>query len=164
MSFTDPITELHASFSDPAASATAWETGLNELKSAEVYWLTTVRPDGRPHVTPLNAVWHSGCMYFATGPEERKALNLATNSHCILTTGCNALNSGLDIVVEGQAERESDASMLHVLAHAFADKYPSWDFNDGDGEPGLAHVYRVRPRKAFGFAKGKPFSQTRWQF
>ena len=164
MRIRNPITELHTSFSDPAASATAWETGLDRLKSAEIYWLTTVRPDGRPHVTPLIAVWHAGCIYFSTGPAERKALNLNENPHCILTTGCNTLNSGLDIVVEGRAEREHNESLLQVLAHAFADKYPSWDFSGGEGEVGLSHVYSVLPRKAFGFSKGQPFSQTRWRF
>ena len=29
---------------------------------------------------------------------------------------------------------------------------------------GDALVYRVAPARAFGFAKGKPFSQTRWTF
>jgi hypothetical protein len=48
---------------------------------------STVRPDGRPHVTPLIAVWHAGALWFATGPEERKARNLAENPSCVLTPG-----------------------------------------------------------------------------
>ena len=49
-----------------------------------MYWLSTVRPDGRPHVTPLLGIWLDGALYFCTGPDERKAKNLARNPRCIL--------------------------------------------------------------------------------
>jgi len=35
--------------------------------------------------------------------ETRGLVNDAHNSHCILTTGCNAFGEGLDVVVEGDA-------------------------------------------------------------
>ncbi len=69
-----------------------WSEGRERLEGAEVYWISTVRPDGRPHVTPLLSVWLDGALYFCTGPDERKAKNLVRNPHCILTTGCNALD------------------------------------------------------------------------
>jgi predicted pyridoxine 5'-phosphate oxidase superfamily flavin-nucleotide-binding protein len=28
------------------------------LQAAELFWISTVRPDGQPQVTPLVAVWH----------------------------------------------------------------------------------------------------------
>jgi hypothetical protein len=31
------------------------------------YWLATVRPDGRPHVMPILAVWVNGMLFFAAG-------------------------------------------------------------------------------------------------
>jgi hypothetical protein len=70
-----PVTELSA-FSSPHAEPTEWSQALIELRGAEVYWLSTVRPDGRPHVTPLLAIWLEGALYFCTGPDERKAKNL----------------------------------------------------------------------------------------
>src|SRR5205085_12696339 len=33
--------------------------------------------------------------------------NLADNAHCVLTTGGNALNEGLDLVVEGRSEEHT---------------------------------------------------------
>jgi len=33
-----------------------WPEAREHLEMAELYWLTTVRGDGRPHVTPLIAV------------------------------------------------------------------------------------------------------------
>ena len=68
----EPVTELGA-FSSDGAVATEWAKALVDLQDAEVYWLSTVRPDGRPHVTPLLGVWLDGGLYFCTGPAERKA-------------------------------------------------------------------------------------------
>src|SRR5580704_1825111 len=96
-----PVTELSA-FSSPNATPTEWSQARVALADAELYWLSTVRPDGRPHVTPLLGIWLEGALYFCTGPEERKAKNLAQNQGCVLTTGRNDLE-GLDLVVEGQA-------------------------------------------------------------
>jgi nitroimidazol reductase NimA-like FMN-containing flavoprotein (pyridoxamine 5'-phosphate oxidase superfamily) len=139
------------------------------LEQAEVYWLTTVRSDGCPHVTPLVAVWLEEALYFCTGPSERKAKNLAGNPHCVITTGCNSLAEGLDLVVEGDAVKVSDEAKLQRIADEYAAKYdPPFHFTVRDGvfygEGGEALVYEVTPTTAFGFGKGQMFSQTRWRF
>lgn len=85
-----------------------------------MFWLSTVRPDGRPHVTPLLSVWNEDAMYFCTDPEERKAKNLKQNPHCILTTGQNGLGGGLDVVVEGRAVEVADRAELGQVANAHA--------------------------------------------
>jgi hypothetical protein len=164
----EPVATLDGRFSSPGASAVPWAEARDRLESAEIFWLTTVRPDGRPHVTPLLAIWLDGALYFSTGADERKAKNLAQNQHCILTTGCNALNEGLDLVVEGDAARVSDKVTLERLAGRYRTKY-GWQFAVRDGtlqgdEGNIAQVYAVRPTTAFGFGKGEPFSQTRWHF
>ena len=87
MTPADPITELDARFSDPAAVATPWPDARRVIDKAELFWISTVRADGRPHVTPLPAVWQDGALHFCTGAEEQKAVNLARNAHCTLTTG-----------------------------------------------------------------------------
>src|SRR6202042_2324854 len=98
-----PQTSLAQRFSDPAAVATSWEATRRALETAELFWISTVRADGRPHVTPLVAVWDDGALYFSTGDAEQKALNLAVNPRVVLTTGCNGWESGLDVMVEGEA-------------------------------------------------------------
>jgi general stress protein 26 len=166
----EPETVLSA-FSSPDAVPTEWFRARTELASAEVYWLSTVRPDGRPHVTPLLGIWLDGALYFCTGPEERKARNLAENLHCVLTTGQNTLE-GMDLVIEGTAERSSDPAELDQVAHAYESKYgPHFEAPDG-AWAGLGDairrsevlVLRVAPERAFGFGKGRSFSQTRWGF
>jgi hypothetical protein len=137
-----------------------------------MYWLSTVRPDGRPHVTPLLGIWTGGALYFCTGTDERKAKNLMLNPRCTLTTGRNTLEDGIDIVVEGDATTvEADAELREVAA-TYESKYGThltaatgtW-FGLGDAiRAGDALVYRVAPSTAFGFGKGTRFSQTRWRF
>ncbi|MEU5211959.1 pyridoxamine 5'-phosphate oxidase family protein [Streptomyces sp. NPDC020742] len=169
----EPVTELHPAYSSPDATAIAWSAAVGGMTEAEIFWLSTVRPDGRPHVTPLLAVWADDALHFCTGPDERKAKNLAVSPHCALTTstaGGNDLHAGLDVVVEGVAERIDDGATLHRLAERYEEKYGSdWHFDVRDGafhgEGGRAVVFRVRPRKAFGFGRGESvYSQTRWTF
>jgi len=124
----EPVAELEPQFSSDGATPTPWAVGRRNLEEAKIYWLATVRPDGRPHVTPLLAVWLDRALYFCTGPSERKAKNLAHNSHCTITTGCNVLD-GLNVrvpsgtVVEGEAVRVSDEANLQRLANLYASKY-----------------------------------------
>ena len=68
----DVTAEIHG-FSHPDATPTPWAVGLQHVTDADTFWLSTVRPDGRPHVTPLIAVWLDGALYFSTGEGERKA-------------------------------------------------------------------------------------------
>ena len=115
METREPLTALHAGFSSEGAHPTEWADGRQHLEEAEVFWLSTVRPDGRPHVTPLLAVWCVDAMYFCTGSDERKAKNLKRNPNCILTTGRNTLAESLDVVVEGQVVKVSGEAELHRL-------------------------------------------------
>jgi hypothetical protein len=167
----EPVTEL-SSFSSPNAIPTPWSEGRADLSDAPLYWLSTVRPDGRPHVTPLLGIWLAGWMYFCTGATERKAKNLELNAQCVLTTGSNRVDDGLDLVVEGAAAKVSAEAELQRVADTYESKYGShftapegtW-FGLGDAiRAGSAVVYRVTPSVIFGFGKGKQFSQTRWSF
>jgi nitroimidazol reductase NimA-like FMN-containing flavoprotein (pyridoxamine 5'-phosphate oxidase superfamily) len=169
MANKEPMTELNPQFSSEDATPTMWAEAREHLEKAEVYWLTTVRPSGRPHVTPLVAVWLDGALYFCTGPGERKAKNLARNAHCVITTGCNALSEGLDLVVEGDAVKVSDEAKLQRVVERYDAKYgPPFQFTVRNGafygDGGEALVYEVMPTTAFGFGKGQAFSQTRWRF
>jgi hypothetical protein len=96
-----PTAELHSDFSSPGAVARPWEDATDALEAAEIFWLSTVRRDGRPHVTPLPAMWLDDALHFCTGPAEQKARNLEGNPQCVLTTGNNLYGSGLDVMVEG---------------------------------------------------------------
>jgi uncharacterized pyridoxamine 5'-phosphate oxidase family protein len=166
---TPSATELDSRFSGPDATPIPWVDAQRTLTDAGIYWITTVRHDLRPHVTPLIGLWIDDKFYFCTGPGEQKAKNVVDNSNCAVVTGCNKYGDGLDIVVEGNAERVVEEVRLRNLAQAFETKYGSdWRFEVRDSAfqhmGGEAWVYEVTPHKVLGFEKGDPPGQTRWTF
>ena len=160
--------QIDARFSEPDAGPTPWAAVARALEEAELYWLTTVRADGRPHVTPLIGVVHDDAAHFCTGLREQKARNLEHHAEVALTTGTNTWAQGLDVVVEGTAARVTDNAELQRLADAYVAKYGEvWRFEVGDGAFGegehAAAVFRVVPRKVLAFAK-EPHAQTTYRF
>jgi general stress protein 26 len=156
-----PVTTLDPRYSSSEATAFSWSETQRELEKAEIFWLTTVRPDGRPHVTPLVAVWRNGAMHFTTGDKEQKYANLRTNSHVSLTTGCNDWREGVDIVLEGDARQDADQAELEDLATVFLTKWDgdTWEYTARDGKffhpQGFeVQLFSVRPRTVYAFAKG----------
>ena len=165
-----PVVELDAPYSSPGSMPRPWADAREELDRAEVYWVSTVRPNGGPHVTPVAAVWMDHALWFSTGPAERKAKNLARNARVVVTTGCNTFRSGLDVVVEGNAVRVTDAARLRQLAAAFATKYQDhFGFTVREGrffhpDGGVADVYEIAPKRAFAYGRGSTFTATRYRF
>jgi nitroimidazol reductase NimA-like FMN-containing flavoprotein (pyridoxamine 5'-phosphate oxidase superfamily) len=159
---------LDQRFSHEKATAPAWAEVEELLTAAELYWLTTVRTDGRPHVTPLVGVWHDGEFAFCTGAGEQKHVNLEHRPDVAVTTGANTWTQGTDLVVEGAARRVTGREALEPLAKAWRDKYGAdWDwqatddgFTSGDGSG--PWVYVVAPTKVLVFGKD-PHSQTTYR-
>jgi general stress protein 26 len=168
MGTSGPTAAIDSRFSDPDATATPWPEVVAALEGAELYWLSTVRADGRPHVTPLVGVFADDAMHFCTGVEEQKARNLEHHAQVAVTTGCNAWSEGLDVVVEGTAVRVGDREALQRLADAYVAKYGSfWEFEvGGDGFVQRGHsaaVFRVEASKVLAFGK-RPHAQTTYRF
>ena len=162
-------TALDPRFSAPGAQATSWEQTRQVLEEAEVSWISTVRRDGRPHVTPLVTVWQDDALYFTSGPGEQKVDNLAHNPAVVVTTGTDAWDTGTDVTVEGTARRVDDHEVLERLATAWRTRWDgSWVFDVAEGafrhaHGGISHVYEVTPTKVLAFARN-PSAQTRHRF
>ena len=166
---SNPLTSIDRRFSQPGTTATPWSETQRALEAAELFWITTVRADSRPHVTPVVAVWLDNALYFCTGETEQKAVNLRVNNHVVLTTGCNSWTDGLDVMVEGDAVAVTDDVMAARLAEAWTHKWDGrWQyevrdgrFHDSDGGDPL--VFVVSPSKVMGFGKGT-FTHTTYRF
>lgn len=167
------------------AKATPWTDATARLETPErdrTYWLTTVRPDGRPHVMPILGLWLDGAFYFITGEGTRKGRNLAGNSQCVLTLSSHALPA-LDIIVEGRATRVTDEAKLRRLAAAYASKL-EWPLEVQDGRivgenaptagPPPYGLFELTPTTVFGLpgiagtekgvGREGSISPTRWRF
>ena len=74
-----------------------WEEVRTRLEEAPNYWLTTTRPDGRPHVVPLDGIWLDDAWYFGGSPATIHMRNATSGSSGVLAAG-----EGLrPIIVEG---------------------------------------------------------------
>ncbi|WP_245402058.1 pyridoxamine 5'-phosphate oxidase family protein [Nocardia albiluteola] len=80
-------------------------------------WLTTLNPDGSPHVTGLGALWVDGAFWFETGERSRKGRNLARDPRCALSLALNTV----DLVVEGVAELIADKAVVADMAQRWAE-------------------------------------------
>jgi len=167
MADSEPVVEFNGDFSEPGAGPVPWTEVERVLTTSEMFWLSSVRSDGRPHVTPLPAIWLAGALHFCTSEPEQKTRNLEHEPRVALTTGTNRLHEGLDVVVEGTAERVTDRPRLEQLAGLWKSEL-DWDFGvreggftDPQGRLGL--VFAVRPAKVLAFGKN-PYTQTRYRF
>jgi len=144
----------------PAAAGSGlldWDWAEARLRTARSYWITSVRPDGRPHAMPVWGVWLDGALLFDTARDSRKGRNLAANPSVVAH-----LESGEEVVIlEGRAAEVTDRPTLENYAAAYQDKYAiALDLTD-EGNITLG----VRPERAFAWRESDfPSSATRWEF
>src|SRR3712207_2502017 len=131
----------------------AWSWASEQLAAARNYWVSTTRPDGRPHAAPVWGVWLDETFYFGTGSTSRKGRNLARNPAVVVH-----LESGDEsVILEGVAEPVTDPSLLQRYADAYEAKY---QFRPDTSNP--EGTFRLRARVAFGWRERDfPTSATR---
>jgi len=164
-------------YGNPSADAPAWAEVDRRLAAAPLYWIVTVRRDGRPHAVPLCGVWRDGAFFFCTGDAEQKMRNLEHDPHVVVTAGplgADGWGSGKDVAVEGIATRVDDEVLLRQLADEWTRKYAGdwqWEVREGrffelshqgDGTGDGAVVFRVPPDKVLVF--GDQHGQTTYRF
>jgi len=148
-----------------------WSRALKQLGSstAGTYWLATTKPDGRPHVAAVGALWVDGKIYFVSGSGTRKSRNLAANPSCVVSVSL----TGIDLVFEGTAIRVTDRPTLLRLAKRYAAQgWPASvsgaavtaEYSAPSAGPPPWNLYVVRPSTAFGVASADPPGATRWRF
>jgi hypothetical protein len=133
-------------------------------------WLTTLNPDGSPHVTAVGAVWDGDALWFQTADRTRKAKNLARDPRCATSVGL----AGNDVVIEGRAQKVTDPVEVARIAEIWATRggWPVTPDDVGTGitapfnAPGLGpppwFVYRITPTTATSVLHQGGL--TRWTF
>lgn len=137
-----------------------WSWALGRLRDSHDYWLSTRRPDGRPHLMPVWALWLQDALWFSCSAASRKAANLAAEPRCSLSTD-DALNP---VVVEGTAQvRDAERDRQRFIEAMNAKYEVALDVDFLDGVANLC--LRVQPVVAFGMLHGDfTGSPTRWSF
>lgn len=168
--------------SDSAASVQDWADVVGLLDQGDFMsldndgppryttWLTTLNPDGSPHVTAVGAVWDGDSLWFQTGDGTRKARNLLRDPRCAISVSVGAC----DVVVEGSAARVTEHGEVARIAGIWADRggWPAEPDASGAGitapfnAPGLGDppwfIYRLDPIAATSVTSEG--GSTRWTF
>lgn len=134
-------------------------------------WLTTINTDGSPHVTAVGALWVDGRFWFTTGERSRKGRNLARDPRCVMAVSVHES----DLVVEGDAHRVTDPSVVAVMAERWA--AGGWpcrvdetglaltaEYSAPSAGPPPWFVYGITPRSATAVSAIEPGGATRWRF
>jgi PPOX class probable F420-dependent enzyme len=91
------------------------------LRAEPIIWLSTVRPDGRPHLVPVWFLWDGAAILIFSKPAAQKVRNLRHSSHVMLAL--DTADEGEDVVLlEGRAELLGDGAPRSTLP-AYAEKY-----------------------------------------
>jgi len=117
------------------------------LRSESNIWVATVRPDGRPHLTPTWFAWQDGKAYICIDPASVKARNLAHKAQIAL-----ALEDGsAPIILEGVARQMNGADRPQGALDEFKRKY-GWDIAI-DGQYSL--LVEITPTKVLNWGGGE---------
>jgi F420H(2)-dependent biliverdin reductase len=114
----------------------------HKLAQAANIWIASVRPDGRPHLTPVWFVYDSLHLYVSIDPDSVKSRNLATNPNLSL-----ALEDGSHpLICEGRAAIVP-APYPPEVVDLFQKKY-DWDIRT---EGQYSQLMAITPRKWLGW-------------
>ncbi|MFN8484321.1 MAG: TIGR03667 family PPOX class F420-dependent oxidoreductase [Anaerolineae bacterium] len=91
------------------------------LYAEPVIWLSSVRPDGRPHLVPVWFLWDGNAITIFSQPNNQKIRNLRANAHVALAL--EAANEGEDVaILEGTAELVAVDDVATIL-DPYREKY-----------------------------------------
>ena len=141
--------------SESAEGMLPWSWAEERLAGSRNYWVATTRPDGRPHLMPVWAVWTGDTLYFSTARTPTKARNLFANPNCSVSTE----HGDEAVILEGSVVHEEDHSVLRPVWDAYKAKY-DWSLKGQS-------MFALRPTVAFAFietAEQFATAATRWRF
>ncbi|HEX5415622.1 MAG TPA: pyridoxamine 5'-phosphate oxidase family protein [Chloroflexota bacterium] len=156
---------IHPSYGIPndESGLLPWSWVTERLENEPLIWMSTTRPNGRPHVKPVWGVYVDDTLYIETGPVSRGGRNLASNPAIAVH-----VQRGEDVViVEGEAEPafalppDSAARIAAAVDRKYGKSgyHPTPEQYERDG----SGLYRIRPRAVFAWSDFLK-DPTRWVF
>ena len=137
-----------------------WTKVDHFLRAFRSIWISTTRPDGRPHAVPVWYIWNGRYLYFISDRSLQKSKNLALQPWIVVHAG-----DGDDVIIlEGLAEIVTDQAELETVDASYRAKY----VDPGSGaqatifEPG-ADLYRVHVKHVMAWEYGTVANRTDWK-
>lgn len=146
---------------DEGTGLLAWSWAVERISGSRYYWISTVRPNGQPHLMPVWGVWMQEQVWFSSSGASRKALNIGSNPWVVVSTD----DATEPVVVEGSAHRVSsvgEPELVHEFARPvnakYETEYPAEFFLENA-------TIRVRPERVIAMTESEfESSPTRWTF
>lgn len=149
-----PFTQQEYGIPESKDEMLTWEFVADAMSTDRFFWVTTIRPDGKPHARPTWGVWVDGTFYCGGGEQTRWVRNLSTNPNIVV----HREDAKEVVIIEGTAERidneTADAPLIEQVDRAYEKKYDM-----PHGTPFIA----IRPDKVFAWCNF-PSDATRWEF
>jgi hypothetical protein len=117
----------------------------------------------------VGALWDRGNVYVVSGPQTQKSRNLAHNPNCAISTSM----PGIDLSIEGTAERVTDDETLQRMSKRYGDTgWPArveddaftYDYSAPSAGPPPWYLYRITPRTVVGVVSEEPGGAMLWSF
>ena len=134
-------------------------------------WWATIKPDGRPLLNSVGALWAGGAIWFTTGQQSQKARNLKLNPRCTIAMSAE----DFDVAIKGRVERVMDPDLVAPRAKEWA--AGGWPcevdesgialtapYSAPSAGPPPWFVYRVTPLKATAISTVEEGGATTWTF
>jgi hypothetical protein len=139
-----------------------WAMVEEQLHQERIYWVCTVRPDGRPHSVPLWGAWFNERFYFDGSSQTRHVRNLMENPAVSVH-----LESGEEVVIidgigraVGKPDRDLAMGVYKIYKSKYAG-YPGYDPTPEMWDEG--GLYEVVPQRVLAW-RNFPNDATRWVF
>ena len=138
-----------------------WNKIDNWLRAARSIWISTTRPDSRPHAVPVWFIWDEPNVYFISARSLQKSRNLARQPWIVVHLG-----DGDDVVIlEGPVEIVTEREEQEQVDAAYRAKY----VDPGSGAQATvfepeADLYRVNVKRIMAWEYGTVANRTDWKF
>ena len=136
---------LPKGYADNPASYVDWNWVVEQLTESKNYWLSSVRPNGRPHVVPRWGVFIDNKFFYDGSPETRHAQNIIKNPNVSLH-----LESGEQVVMMEGVSKPAEKPTLEFakqLAQAIGDKYGEDGYSPKPDQWNEGGLYVFTPRQ-----------------
>jgi len=137
--------KLPKGYADNPASYVDWAWVAEQMTASKNYWLSSVRPNGHPHVVPRWGVFIDNKFYYDGSPETRHAQNIMKNPHVSLH-----LESGNQVVMmEGTSTpaEKPTPDFANQLAQAIGNKYSDQGYSPEPTQWDEGGLYVFTPRQ-----------------